>query len=71
MAMDVMEKLRQESESLYAAVARAARKKWNVSAYEMKGPDLCMLTVNKIKKPDEVLKIKCILHNSNWFLMEQ
>ena len=71
MTKDVMEEIRKESESLYREVARTARKKWNVSAFERVSPECCTLTVNKIKNPDEVLKVKCILHNSRWFLVEE
>jgi len=69
MAQDVLEKIRKESESLYTEVIHTAGKKWDVLAFEKVSPELYVIKVSKIKKPDDIFKVKCILHNSRWFLV--
>ncbi len=69
MAQNVMEQIKKESESLYAAVVRTAGKKWDVISFEKESPDLSYIRVSKIKKPHEVMKVKCIFHNAKWFLV--
>jgi hypothetical protein len=69
MAQDVLEKIKKESEPLYLEVLRTAGKKWDVIGFEKVSPELYIIKVCKVKKPDNTFNVKCILHNSRWFLV--
>lgn len=62
----MLEKLQAESESLYHAVLKAAKKKWNVSDFQKLSQDLYIVTMGNVKKPDKSIKYKCFYVQNAW-----
>ncbi len=68
MSLDVLEKIKNESLSLYDEIVRVARKKWDVIDYEKRTPEFYIITVRNNKKPEEILRVKCVFKTYRWIL---
>lgn len=66
MEQNVLDQLRQESEPLFNAVLKAAKKKWDVTDFKKLSSDLYIVTVVNTKKPDKTMKFKCFYIQDAW-----
>lgn len=66
MEKNVLEKLQEESESLYNKVLKTVKKKWDVTDFQKLSPKLYIVKVANTKKPDKTLQYKCFYIQGAW-----
>ena len=66
MEQNVLKKLQEESVSLYNAVLKTAKKKWDVTDFQKLSPELYIVTMVNAIKPDKTIKYKCFYIQGSW-----
>lgn len=66
---EILEKIKSESESLYYEIQKGIKKKWGVSNFEKISPELFMLKVYNIKRPEKTMNVKCVFAKCRWYLL--
>jgi hypothetical protein len=66
MEQNVLEKLKDESDSLYKAVLKAAKKKWDITDFTKLSPELYTVTLANVKKPEKAVYFKCYYIQGFW-----
>lgn len=62
----VHERLKAESETLYKAVIKAAKKKWDVTDYQKLSAELYVVTLANKKSLDKTIRFKCYFIQGSW-----
>jgi hypothetical protein len=66
---DILEQIREISGYLYNLVIKAAKGKWEPFGLEKLSEDIYLVTLTNIKKPEKIMKYKCVFLNGRWFIV--
>ena len=71
MTQDILEKLKNESESLYNAVLHYSAKKWNVIDFKKLSSEMYIVTLSNKKKPNKIMKYRCFFNIYRWIVLNE